>query len=276
MRAATITALYGGALAVAALFFASAEGHTMWRLLVADVAATVVIYLWAQAFKNSSFYDAYWSVVPPVLAAALFTGTPRGALVLALVTLWGARLTWNWYRGWPTLDHEDWRYISYRQRTGPFWPLVDLFGIMLMPTLLVFAGCCALWPAMTAEAPLGLLDGLAALFTLGAIALETVADEQLRAFRRSKPPKEAILDTGLWAWSRHPNYLGEIGFWCGLALFGLAADPARWVWCLGPLLMIGLFRFISIPLIEKRMLAKRPHYAKHQQRVSTLLLWPPR
>ena len=106
--------------------------------------------------------------------------------------------------------------------------------------------------------------------------LETVADQQMRAFARTKAPGD-IMDRGVWAWSRHPNYLGELGFWWGLFLFGVAADPAAWWWTLsGPLAMTCMFLFASIPLLDGRSVERRPGYAEYMQRVPALLPFPRR
>ena len=94
---------------------------------------------------------------------------------------------------------------------------------------------------------------------------------------KSSPPRERILDTGLWAWSRHPNYCGELGFWLGLFLFGLAAYPTGWWWMiLGVVLMTLMFLFASIPMMEKRSLERRPEYQQIIDSTSMLIPWPPR
>src|SRR5690606_3355347 len=121
------------------------------------------------------------------------------------------------------------------------------------PTLQVFVGCLALWPALSSPRPMGWLDAFAALVTCSAIATEAVADRQLRAFVSGPKRPGAVLERGLWAWSRHPNYLGEMMFWWGLGLFALAADPGAY-WALAGALAISLmFRLVSIPLLEQRM-----------------------
>lgn len=251
--------------------------------LAADLVATAVIFGFSVAFSNSSFYDAYWSVVPPPLALYwIWRAEPsvngwRQLVVLTLVTLWGARLTYNWARGWGGLAHEDWRYVDLRHSSGRAYWLVSFVGIHLMPTLQVFLGCLSVWVAVgVGTRPLNLLDGLALLVTGGAIWIEARADKELVRFRRSNPPREAILASGLWSLSRHPNYFGEMSFWWGLWLFALAADPSYW-WCVvGPLAITLLFRFASLPLIETRMLSRRPDFAAHQQRVSMVVPWPRR
>jgi steroid 5-alpha reductase family enzyme len=274
---AWIAASYGIATLVAALVVGRSPGEPPWLpILAADVAATLVIFGFSKAFDNSSVYDAYWSVAPMLIAPALaFRDSPaplaRRVLVCALVLAWGARLTWNWARGWQGMGHEDWRYVDQREKTGRLYWLVSLAGLHLMPTILVFLGCLPLFPALlTGRRPLGWLDALAALVTLGAILVETIADQQLLAFRAAPKEPGAVLDRGLWSLSRHPNYLGELSFWWGIFLFGLAADPSSWASGAGALAITALFVFISVPLLDRRSLARRPSYAEHMRRVPAL------
>jgi steroid 5-alpha reductase family enzyme len=107
--------------------------------------------------------------------------------------------------------------------------------------------------------------------TATAIAIEAAADQQLRRFARGPALHARLVDRGLWRYSRHPNYLGEIGFWWGLWLFGLAAAPARWWTVVGPIAMVLLFTFISVPMMDRRSLERRPAYAEYMRRVPALL-----
>jgi steroid 5-alpha reductase family enzyme len=282
-----VAVAYLVALVVALLAgLAVADRHPVWVAGIADVAATLAIFAFSFAFSNSSFYDAYWSVAPvPIAVYWALAADPAGggavperqALALAVLGLWAVRLTANWVRGWEGLGHEDWRYVDLRASSGRlYWP-VSLLGLHAFPTAIVFLGLLPLWPALAAGGrPLGWIDGLACAVGLAGVALELVADEQLRAFRRSRPPPEAICERGLWAWSRHPNYLGEILFWVSLALFGQAAGGLAWWTWLGVVAMVAMFRLASIPMKEARMLARRPGYAERQRRVSLLLPWPAR
>jgi len=273
-------------LALVAGYFAGRQvlgEHPLWVVLAADVAGTVVVFAFSRGFSNSSFYDAYWSLGPMAIAVylALFAAEPgvnffRQIVVVALVWWWGGRLTYNWWRQWTGLSHEDWRYVDLREKSGAFYPFVDLFGIHLFPTVQVFLGCLALYPCLcTSGAPFGGLDVLAAVITAGSIYIETRADVELHDFVHGDRQPGQILNRGLWAYSRHPNYFGEIGFWVGLALLGYAADPS-FVWSgSGALTITIMFVFVSVPMLDDRSLERRPAYAEHMRRVSGIIPWFP-
>lgn len=246
--------------------------------VLADVAATGMIFLFSLAFNNSSFYDPYWSVAPvPILvwwAVAEGGGNPlRVGIVLVLVSVWSVRLTANWITGWSGLHHEDWRYVRLRTQTGIGYWLVSLFGLHLFPTVMVLLG---LWPAyivLTQDAPLGMLDVLATAVLLTAIGLETAADIQLRSFKRRTRSPVANIEEGLWRWSRHPNYLGEMLVWWGLGVFALAVGPDHLITLIGAAAMTAMFLLVSIPMMEQRMLERRPVYADYVRRVPMILPW---
>ena len=253
----------------------------VWSAGLADLAATIVVFAFSLGLNNSSMYDPYWSVAPALIVVWWLTrfGGVAGAtavrqvLVTALVLVWAARLTWNWLRRWNGLADEDWRYADYRRLGAGYWP-VSFLGFHMMPTVLVFIACLSLVPALSSGSrAFGVLDVLAVLVTAGAIAVEAGADRQLRRFLTSPRQPGQILDTGLWAFSRHPNYFGEVLFWWGVWLFGLAADPSRWWTIVGPAGITALFLGISVPMMDKRMLSRHAGYAEHISRRSGFLPW---
>lgn len=274
---ALIALVYATATAAGIGAAAQAPGEPALALALAYASSTVAVFAWSLGTGNSSCFDAWWSVAPGLAVWLLpFDGSLRAWIVRVLVSAWAIRLTANWARGWTGMEHEDWRYVAMREQTGRAWWLVSFSGIHGFPAFLVTLGSLALVPALSGARALGALDAAATIVTALAIAIEALADEQLRAFVLSSPPRDAICERGLWAYSRHPNYLGEVGFWWGLALFGLAAGGAPWV-VSGALAITALFLFASIPLMEKRHAAKRPAYADYQRRVPMLFPWrPPR
>ena len=252
----------------------------LWMALVGDVVATVVVFGFSFGLKNSSTYDPYWSVAPlPIVlfwiqAGAGFTG--RNVLALGLVCIWGIRLTANWIQRWRGLGDEDWRYVDLQRKHGRAYWAVSLSGIHLFPTLLVFLGLLPVWAATRSAEPMGWIDGLATFVVILAIAIEARSDAELRTFLRSDPGPRAFLATGLWKYSRHPNYFGEVLFWWGLFGFGVAASSAYWWTAAGAVSMTLLFRYISIPMMDERMMARRDGYREYADRTSGLMPRPPR
>lgn len=277
-----VAAAYAVALAVGVGVGLLLRGrHPILIAAAADVAATLVVFAFSAARDNSSLYDPYWSVapIPIALSWSLWDGRvgARDGLVLLAVGAWGFRLTWNCLRRWRSLADEDFRYREIRARAGRlYWP-ASLLAIHLMPTAWVFLGLLPLHAALAAPArPAGWLDLLAAAVALGATAVESVADRQLHRFLATRTDPAAVLETGLWALSRHPNYLGEVLFWWGLFLFGLAADPGQAWTAVGALSITALFLLVSVPWMDRRMLARHPAWAERMRRVPALLPWPRR
>lgn len=254
----------------------------MWLdTLIADVLATVAIFVFSRLYRNSSFYDAYWSVIPPLLLTYWWSQSGVHALrcwlIAVVVAVWAVRLTANWVYSFPGLHHEDWRYPMLRASAGRWSFLADLVAIHLIPTLLVFAGMLPAYVTVTRPGgDLGWLTVIACVVGLAAVALELVADTQMHRFTRDRRPGE-VMDRGLWSWSRHPNYFGEFSFWLSLALFGVATSPADAWWLgLGAVAMLGMFLGSSIPMMEQRSLQRRPEYQDVIARVSRFVPRPPR
>ena len=249
-------------------------------------SAVVVIWLFSCLSDNSSVFDPYWSVAPSFFILYFWISSygfslsgsgswytnARFVLVFVLVTLWGIRLTYNFLRNWKGLTHEDWRYVNLRKKTGFLYWVVSFIGIHLFPAILVFLGSLSIWIVITAGVrPMNFLDITGILFTGIAIWLEAKADKELHQYIRQTTESGKTLKTGLWAISRHPNYLGEITFWWGLCLFALAANPSFWWVVIGPFAITLMFVFISIPMIEKRLMERKNDYAEYCRKVPVLM-----
>jgi steroid 5-alpha reductase family enzyme len=249
--------------------------------LLYDILATFFIFGFSMAFNNSSFYDPYWSVAPiPVLIIWMLFAADPGAyplrqwLILSLTILWSFRLTFNWIRRWKGLTDEDWRYASFRSYPLPLYWLISLVGFHLFPTLIVFAGCLSVYPALCQlTVPLNIIDVLALVICLSGIAIEMIADRQLASYLRNRKDK-TFLAAGLWKYSRHPNYLGEILFWTGLFVFSLHRESFAWYTLAGPAGMILMFSFISIPMMDKRMKERKRGYEEYARKTNALIPLP--
>jgi steroid 5-alpha reductase family enzyme len=256
-----------------------ADYQLITRLFLADFIATVIIFIFSYLFKNSSFYDPYWSVIPVFLLIGFWLGQnsngdfTRQILFLIITLAWAIRLTFNWLRGWQGLGHEDWRYIELNRQTGKWYWLVSFLGIHLFPTVVVFLGCLPMFATYSVANTqiINWLDIFAFLLGLLAVWLEATADNQLRKFIQSKPGQGQVIQSGLWAYSRHPNYLGEILFWWSLFFFALAAGLTYWWTGVGAVSITAMFVFITIDMMEKRQLKSKPTYADYQKRVPKLI-----
>ena len=247
-------------------------GLTWWlSLLIADVAATVVTFIFSVLFGNASVYDPYWSVQPPVILGAFAIGkelTTLGVLLLIVVSYWAIRLTVNWAYTFGNLHHQDWRYTMLKEKTGVFYPVINLVGIHMVPTLVVYV--CIL-PAVYA-----VIHGVTAnvgsvLFlcvSLGAATMQGIADYEMHTFRKNR--NGAFIRNGLWKYSRHPNYLGEILMWWGVALSVVCAAPDAWYLAAGALANTVLFFAVSIPMADGRQ-SRKEGFAEYKKATRMLL-----
>lgn len=194
-------------------------------------------------------------------------------IFIFIFLIWGIRLTINWAITFTNLKTEDWRYVHFRELRGIKWHLTNFFGIMMMPTLFVFIGYMPIHYFLSIPGSrLSLIGSLVVLF---GILLELISNHQVHKFL-SKTKEKVTCSIGLWNYSRHPNYLGEILIWVGGYLTLLLTNYEQWYLFFGALVMILLFNFISIPLMEKRQVKRRSNYVDYQKSTSKLLLLPKR
>jgi len=253
--------------------------HPLIALFCADVLATAVVWAFGLLYENVSVYDPYWSVFPPVafLLWAVHTGVWSLPVILLLVAswYWGWRLTRNWAITFKGIAHEDWRYTKYRSRHPLVFQLINLFGLNMMPTLVVFA---AMLPGLklfetpfipSSAHPFTLiLLILGCIVCLASATIQLIADKQSHDFRAAHPGQ--VCNVGLWKHGRHPNYFGEIMFWWGIWIMYASLNGID-LYMGGAIAMTAMFMGISIPLMEKRQLANKPGYAAYRQQTRMLI-----
>lgn len=270
-----IALTYAAAVGVgAAVFFVCAELPLWLRLLLADIAATVVVYAVSCIARNASVYDPYWSVQPlvivPVAAATVGACGISGALLIAATALWGVRLTANWAYTFKHLGVQDWRYDNIKRATGKLYFLVNFIGIQMIPTLVVFA--CQMPAIMYFEAiaPDSALCAFGIAVMLAATALELIADVQKHITRAHGG--SGIISVGLWKHGRHPNYVGELAFWWGLYAAVVACVPTLWWTFFGAAANTLLFMCVSIPMAEKQSALRHGEEWKEYKNVTRLMI----
>ena len=254
-------------------------------VLLVALAASVLAWVLSLVTHDHSWVDRLWSVLPVVyvwvFAVDAGLGDVRLTVMAVLVTLWGARLTVNFARKGGYTGTEDYRWAVLRGRM-PRWlfELFNLFFIVLYQnTLLVLISLPALTAWQNRGTGFGVVDlSLAALF-VALLAGETAADEQQWRFhvgKRSRTTGPRFLQTGLWRYSRHPNFFFEQAQWWVFFALGASAAGSLLQWtAVGPLLLTLLF-VGSTAFTESITRGKYPEYAEYQRTTSPIVPWPPR
>ena len=250
------------------------------KITIWHVYATIFIYIGSVILKNSSLYDPFWSVAPIPIALYLALNFENTLivkfLVLTPIIFWALRLTRNWIISWEGFEHEDFRYIDLKNTSMFKAEFNNFFGIHLFPTLIVNLSLYPLVFILTNNSNSSIFLSFASLFTFLAVVLETISDEQMREFRKNPLNKGKTMKYKLWKYSRHPNYLGEIGFWFGIYMMGLSSGMAPFWIIICPLTMLALFIFVSCPMMDNRSLMNRPDYKDYMEVTSQLMLLPPK
>jgi len=261
-------------------------------VIVVGIAAGVSLVTWiaSLATGDHSWVDRIWSIVPIVYVGAFWAATgftdPRLMIMSVLVLLWGARLTFNFARKGGYTGVEDYRWPILRERMSPaqFQVFNLLFIVIFQNALLLLIALPALVAYENQAAPIGPVDLLLAALFLALLVGEFVADQQQWDFQKAKAaaiaagrdPEQRFVTSGLWRFSRHPNFFFEQAQWWVLYLMGAAALGAPLHWTIvGPVLLTALF-IGSTRFTEEITAAKYPEYAEYQRRTSMLIPWIPR
>ena len=250
------------------------------KITIWHICATILIYIGSVILKNSSLYDPFWSLAPIPITLYLALNFENTLivkfLVLTPIVFWALRLTRNWIMSWEGFEHEDFRYIDLKNTSKLRSEFNNFFGIHLFPTLIVNLGLYPLVFILTNNNNSSIFLWFASLFTFLAVLLETISDEQMREFKKNPLNKGKTMRYKLWKYSRHPNYLGEIGFWFGIYMMGLSSGMAPFWIIICPLTMLALFIFVSCPMMDKRSLINRSDYKDYMEVTSQLMLLPPK
>lgn len=244
-------------------------------LLVA-LALPALVWLVSLVKGDVSIVDSLWSLIFLALCMTYYLrfdyGTQRGVIVLLLVSFWAIRLsayiTWR-NRG----EAEDARYQAMRKRHAPNFAIKSLFIVFLLQGVLAWIISLPLLVATTGSIPLHAVDMAAIVLVIFGILFESIADAQLAAFKVIPGNHGRVMDTGLWRYTRHPNYFGECCVWWGFFLFALAAGG--WWSVISPLLMTFLLLRVSgVTLLEKDIVERRPAYRDYIARTNAFIPGP--
>jgi steroid 5-alpha reductase family enzyme len=264
------------------------EALTLLAINFAGLIAVILLLWWiAVAIRDVSFIDAFWAFGMVLLAwgSAWQAGLDglHARLLLGLTTLWGLRLAIHLFVRWRShgKDPRYARIIARQMETKKWsWAKVALLSVFLTQAPLLFITCLpaqiGIW-ASTAE-PVGAIGWIGVVAAFVGIGFETVGDAQLDRFRRDPANRGQVLDTGLWRYTRHPNYFGDALTWWGLWMLAADLGPSvALATLIGPVfLTFTLTRWSGKALLEKGLHRTRPDYAAYVQRTSGFIPWPPK
>jgi steroid 5-alpha reductase family enzyme len=249
----------------------------------------VILWIVSLILKNSSIVDIFWGLGFVVVGWAYFLLTDgplaRKLLIMALVTIWGLRLSTHiLVRNWG--KEEDFRYRQWRNEHGARWWWVSFFQVFLLQGFLLWV---ISMPLLVAQMGTSLLAGIlgpvpqhltvfdvigAMLWTLG-FFFEAVGDAHLARFIRNPANRGKLLTSGVWSYTRHPNYFGDAAQWW--AYFLIAGAAGGWWTVFSPLLMTYLLTRVSgVAMLEKSLSKEKPGYAEYTARTNAFWPWLPR
>jgi steroid 5-alpha reductase family enzyme len=258
---------------------------TTWQVWVSGLGVVLALMtlVWAVSLarRDASLVDRVWGLAFVVLAATYAVlgdgATPRVVLLLALVSVWGLRLsgyiTWrNWGEG------EDKRYQAMRRRAGDSFPVRSLVTVFWLQALLAWLISLPLLAATTASQPpaLGWLDYLGVAIWLVGFLFEAVGDAQLQRFLADPSNRGKVMDRGLWRYTRHPNYFGDTTLWWGYFLIALATG-AWWAAAGSALMTLFIVKVSGVALTERSMgKSSREGFDEYVRRTNAFFPGPPR
>jgi len=235
-------------------------------------------WLLSLPLRNVSIVDIMWSLMfllaAIVYAIAQATPGSRAVLVLALVGVWSIRLAA--FIGWRNYGQgEDFRYQKIRADNQPLFAIKSLYLVFGLQAVLAWLISLPLLAAINSTAPLGWLDAAGVTLWLTGLVFEAGGDWQLSRFKRDPGNRGKVLDTGLWRYTRHPNYFGDFCVWWGFFL--IALSTGAWWSVVGPLVMsLLLLKVSGVALLEKDIGDRRPGYSEYTRRTNAFFPGPPR
>jgi steroid 5-alpha reductase family enzyme len=307
MKKALVAALLGLSVAACPILYFTVgpaldqdQLNVLYLLLMIAGGSALYCFVVGELTHNNSQMDKLWSLLPEVylwIIAAKGNWNPRLIVMACLATLWGIRLTINFARKgayhlkfWEGKEDYRWQVLRAKKEFQPHWKwvLFNLFFISIYQNLLVLLITIPALASMRSSVSFNWIDYLSGGLMVAFLLYETVADEQQWRFQSEKwsllktgkkleelplPYSRGFNTTGLWAYSRHPNYLGEQGIWLSFYLFSIGAGIGIFNWSIiGALLLIVLF-LGSSSFAEEISAAKYPEYALYKKQVSRFFIF---
>ena len=255
-----------------------------WSVLGASAAAICVLmfamWLVSLKLKDASIVDIIWGfgfVMVAWVARAVADGNAeRQNLLVVCTTIWGLRLAG--YLFWRNHGKgEDYRYKAMRKKFGNRFPIVSLYSVFGFQGLMMFVVSMPLQLGQMPKRILGVAAIIGSVFWIVGLAFETIGDSQLARFKADPSNAGKVMDKGLWAWTRHPNYFGDCCVWIGLTLIAMDGGGVALASIVGGVAMtVLLVRVSGVPMLEKTIGRRRPGYAEYIARTSSFIPRPPK
>lgn len=257
----------------------------IFRILITNLGAGILLmvagWLVSLVYRNVTLVDSLWGLGFPLMAWVTFLlsegFTGRKVLIAVLVTLWGLRLSiYLSWRNWG--KEEDPRYQKMRRKAGPKFPVRSFYSIFMLQAGLMWVISLSLQYGQIAPEPAKFTpwDGIGALLWCLGFGFQALGDWQLTAFKADPANQGRVMDQGLWAYSRHPNYFGESLMWWGIFFITLAVPHGGWT-IISPLTITFLLLKVSgIPMTERVIQKSRPGYKDYIRKTSAFIPWFPK
>jgi steroid 5-alpha reductase family enzyme len=243
-------------------------------------ACMLALWLVSLAVKNASIVDPFWGTGFVIIAWVTFLrvgeASARTLLLLAMVTVWGLRL--SLYLLIRNLPHgEDFRYRAMRTSIGPRFWWVSFFSVFSLQGMLMWLISSPLELTIADKnKPIAILEIIATLLWIVGFSFEAIGDAQLRAFKKDPASKDRVMDRGLWRYTRHPNYFGESVMWWGYGIYALATPGGVYAMLAPAAMTFLLLRVSGVALLEKSIGDRRPGYREYVERTSAFIPMPPK
>lgn len=241
------------------------------KLLIADIIGTIVVFIFSCIFKNSSVYDPYWSVQPIVISLLYLFSVKdiniNCVLLVLVILIWGIRLTVNFGYTFKNLKHQDWRYTMLSEKTKKLYPVVNFLGIHLFPTIVVYLCILPACYIIVKNYAFNIYAFSFLIISIVGVVIQGIADIQMHKYRKSR--NSIFIRNGLWKYSRHPNYLGEVLMWWGIGLFSFCLSN-NILLLIGALVNNLMFIFISVPLADGRQ-SKKEGFKEYKKETRMML-----
>jgi steroid 5-alpha reductase family enzyme len=252
----------------------------MWITALVVILIMVVTWVVSLPLKNASIVDIIWGfgfvAITWTLTFSIDGDSARQWLITILISIWGLRLSVYLFRR----NHgkgEDWRYVRMRKKYGAKFPIVSLFTVFLLQAAVMWVVSLPIQFAHGDDSPsIGPIAVMGLMVWLVGVAFESVGDAQLARFKKNPANAGKVMNTGLWALTRHPNYFGDAVMWWGIAI--IAAETGSGViGFIGPVVMtFFLMRVSGVPMLEASLVKRREGYAEYVAQTSAFFPRPPK